>query len=95
MDPLEFCDVILGKPYFWKHHVVYESRPCSIIITLGRQFYRIPEVVPPIVISLISAKQCSKVISHTRKFIFFVIHSHSKHKVVATYVASTQSLSLQ
>jgi hypothetical protein len=44
IDPLEFCDVILGKPYLWKRHVVYESRPRSVIISLGRQLYRIPEV---------------------------------------------------
>jgi hypothetical protein len=76
--PLEVCDVILGKPYFQKNHVVYESRPRSVIITLGRQLYRILEVVPPIVISLIYDKQCSKVISHIEKFVFFVIHAHSK-----------------
>ena len=34
--PLEVCDVILGKPCLWKRHVVYESRPCSVIITLDR-----------------------------------------------------------
>jgi hypothetical protein len=74
---------------------VYESRPRSVIITLGRQLYRIPEVAPPTIISLISAKKCSKVISQTRKFIFFVIYAHSKKKVVATYIPSTQHLSLQ
>jgi hypothetical protein len=57
--------------------------------------YRIPEVAPLIVISLISAKKCSKVISKTRKFILFVIHAHSKKKVIATFMASTKSLSLQ
>jgi hypothetical protein len=61
--PLEVCDVLLGKPYLWKRHVVYESRPRSVIITLGRKLYRIPEVASPTAISLISAKQCSKVIS--------------------------------
>jgi hypothetical protein len=61
--PLEVCDVLLGKPYLWKRHVVYESRPHSVIITLGRKLYRIPEVASPTAISLISAKQCSKVIS--------------------------------
>jgi hypothetical protein len=76
--PLEVCDVILRHPYLWKHQAVYESRPCNVIITLGRQLYMIPEVVPPIAISLISAKQCSKVISQTKKFVFFVIHAHSK-----------------
>jgi hypothetical protein len=74
---------------------VYESRPRSVIITLGRQLYSIPEVAPPTAISLISAKQCSKVISQTGKFIFFVIRAHSKQKVAATSMASTQSLSLQ
>jgi hypothetical protein len=53
---LKVCDVILGQPYLWKLHVVYESRPCSVIITLNRKLYRIPEAVPPSVISLISAK---------------------------------------
>jgi hypothetical protein len=74
---------------------MYESRPHSIIITLGRQLYRIPKVVPPTFIFLISAKQCSKVISQIDKFVFFVIHSHSKQKVSATFVASTKSFSLQ
>jgi hypothetical protein len=36
IDPLEVCDVILGKTYFWKRHVVYVSRPHNVIITLGR-----------------------------------------------------------
>jgi hypothetical protein len=95
ISPLEVCDVLLGQPYLWKRHVMYESRPHNVIITLGRQLYRIPEVAPPTTISLISTKQCSKVISQTRKFIFFVICAHSKKKVAATSVASTQSLSLQ
>jgi hypothetical protein len=76
--PIEFFDVLLGQPYLWKHHDLYESRPCSVIITLGRKLYMIPEVAPPIAISLISAKQCSKVISQIRKFVFFVIYAHSK-----------------
>jgi hypothetical protein len=67
ISPLEVCDVLLGQPYLWKRHVVYESRPHSVIITLGRQLYRIPEVAPPTAISLISAKQCSKVISQTEE----------------------------
>jgi hypothetical protein len=79
----------------WKHHVVYESRPLSVIITLGRQLYKIPEVESPTIISLIFAKKCSKVISQIGKSIFFVIHAHSKQKVVATSVASTQCLSSQ
>jgi hypothetical protein len=95
ISPLEVCDVFLGQPYLWKHHVVYESRPHNVIITLVRQLYRIPEVASPTAISLISAKKCSKVISQTKKFVFFVIHAHNKKKVVTTYVASTQSISLQ
>jgi hypothetical protein len=63
ISPLEVCDVILGQPYLWKHHVVYESRPHNVIIALGIQLYRIPEVASPTTISLISAKQCTKVIS--------------------------------
>jgi hypothetical protein len=42
ISPLEFCDVILGHSYLWKQHVVYDSRPHSVIITLGRQLYMIP-----------------------------------------------------
>jgi hypothetical protein len=42
ISPLKVCDVILDQPYLWKRHVVYESRPCSVIITLGRQLYKIP-----------------------------------------------------
>jgi hypothetical protein len=94
ISPLKFCDFILGQPYLWKHHAVYESRPRSVIITLGRQLYRIPEVASPTAISLISAKKCSKVISQTRKFVFFVIRAHNKQKVTATSMVSTQHLSL-
>jgi hypothetical protein len=57
VTPLEFCDIILGQNYLWKCHFVYESRPHIVIINLDRKFYRIPEVVPPISISLISAKE--------------------------------------
>jgi hypothetical protein len=74
---------------------VYESRPRSVIITLCRQLYMIPEVAPPTSISLIYAKQCSKAISQTEKFVLFVIHAHSNQKFIATSVVSTHSLSLQ
>jgi hypothetical protein len=77
-SPLEVCDVILGQPYLWKHHAVYESSPRNVIITLNMKLYKIPEVVPPSAISLISAKKCRKVISQTVKFVFFVIHSYSE-----------------
>jgi hypothetical protein len=35
--PLEVCNVLLGQPYLWKHHVVYESRSGSVIITLNKK----------------------------------------------------------
>jgi len=34
VSPLEVCDVLLGQPYLWKCHAIYESRPHSVIITL-------------------------------------------------------------
>ena len=72
--PIDVSDVLLGQPYLWKRHAVYESRPRAVIITLGNKLYRIPEVPPPMTISLVTAKQCSKLISQTRKFIFLMIH---------------------
>ena len=71
---LKFCDVLLGKLYMWKHHVVYESRPHSVIINLGKKLYRIPETFPIIVVSLITTKQFQNVISQTRKFLLFMVH---------------------
>jgi hypothetical protein len=62
VSPLEVYDVILGKPYIWKHHVVYESRTYSVIVTLWGQIYTISEVVLATSISLILAKHCRKVI---------------------------------
>jgi hypothetical protein len=78
VSPLEICDVLLGQPYLLKHRVVYEFRPRNVIINLNKKLYRILEVVPPSAISLISAKKCRKVISQTRKFVFFVILSQSE-----------------
>eukprot|EP00253_Pinus_taeda_P006046 PITA_06046 len=78
--PLEVCDVLLGQPYLWKRHVV----PHAVIITLGNQLYRIPEVAPPTAIYLITAKQCSKLISKTGKFVFLTIRPQEKKKTVAT-----------
>ena len=82
--PLQVCDVLLGQPYFWKRHAVYESRPQTVIVTLGNKLYRIPEVAPPTAISLITAKQCSKLISKTGKFVFLMIRPQGKKKLVAT-----------
>jgi hypothetical protein len=95
VSPLEVCDVLLGQPYLWKRHVVYESRPRSVIITLNKKLYRIPEAVPPSAISLISAKKCRKVISQMGKFVFFVIRSQNKRKITTTSRVSATDLSTQ
>jgi hypothetical protein len=42
--PLDVSDVLLGQPYLWKRHAVYESRPHAVIITLGNKLYRIPKI---------------------------------------------------
>eukprot|EP00253_Pinus_taeda_P036053 PITA_36053 len=84
ISPLEFCDVLLGQPYLWKRHALYESRPHVVIITLGNNLYRIPEVALPSAISLVIAKQCSKLISKTGKFVFLMIRPQGKKKTVAT-----------
>jgi hypothetical protein len=45
--------------------------------------YRIPEIAPPTTISLVTTKQCSKLISKTRKFIFLMICPQGKWKTMA------------
>ena len=82
--PLDVCDVLLGQPYMWKRHVVYESPPHSVIVTLGVHLYRIQEVVPTIV----PPKQCHKLVSHTTKFNFFTIWLKGEQKDIATTTAS-------
>jgi hypothetical protein len=91
--PLKVCDVLLGQPYLWKCHVVYESRPRSVIITLKRKLYMIPEAVPPSDISLISANKCRNVISQMGKFVFFVILSQNERIITATSRVSADDLS--
>jgi hypothetical protein len=68
ISPRDVCDVLLGQPYLWKRHVVYEAQPHAVIVTLGNKLYRIPEVPPPVTISLVTAKHCSKLISKTGFF---------------------------
>jgi hypothetical protein len=75
----------------WKRHVVYESRPRSVIVSLGGHLYRIPEVV----LTTVPPKKCHKVVSHTTKFIFFTIYSKGEQKDTATTTASTQAPSIQ
>ena len=55
--PLEVCDVLVGQPYLWKRHVVYEYRPHTVIINFGNKLYNIPEVALPTAIYLITTKQ--------------------------------------
>jgi len=62
---------------------VYESRPHVVIVTLGNKLYRIPKVAPPTAISLVTAKQCSKLISKTGKFFFLMIRPQGKKKTMA------------
>jgi hypothetical protein len=69
--PLEVCDVLLGQPYMWECHVIYESKPRRFIVTMGGHPYRIPEVV----LTIVPTKQCRKLISHTAKFIIFTTWS--------------------
>jgi hypothetical protein len=95
VSTLEFFYVLLGQCYLWKCHVIYESRTHSVIITLNKKLYRIPEAVPPSAISLISAKKCRKVISQIGKFVFFMILSQNKRKITATSRISVANLSTQ
>jgi len=71
VSPIDVCDVLLGQPYMWKCHVVYESQPCNVIVSLGGHLYRIPEVV----LTTVPPKKFRKVVSHTAKFSFFTIYS--------------------
>jgi hypothetical protein len=83
--------VLLGQPYMWRRHVVYESRPRSVIVTLGGHLYRIPEVV----LTTVPPKKCRKVVSHTAKFSFFTICSKGEQKDTATTTALPQAPSIQ
>jgi hypothetical protein len=56
--PLEVYDVLLGQPYMWKCHDIYKSWPHNVIVILGGQLYKVPEVAPSTATSLISVKQC-------------------------------------
>jgi hypothetical protein len=75
----------------WRRHVVYESRPRSVIVTLGGHLYIIPEVVPTIV----PPKKCRKVVSHTVKFNFFTICSKGEQRDTAATTTLPQAPSIQ
>jgi hypothetical protein len=55
----------------------------------------VPEVAPTISTSLISKKQCRKVISHNTKLSLFTIQLDSEQEVIATITASAQDVSIQ
>jgi hypothetical protein len=86
--PLDACDVVLGQPYMWKNHVVYESRPRSVIITLGGHLYRMPKVV----LTTSPPKKHCKVISHMEKFILFTICSKDAQNTTRTIASSKLSI---
>jgi hypothetical protein len=91
VSPLDVCDVLLGQPYMWRRHVVYESRPHSVIVTLGGHLYKIPEVV----LTTVPPKKCRKVVSHTEKFSFFTICSKGEQRDTATTTKLPQAPSIQ
>jgi hypothetical protein len=84
VSPLEVCDVFLGQTYMWKCHVVYESRPHSFIITLGDQLYRVSEVVPNTLVSLIFVNLCRNVVSQNERFFLCMVQSKGESNFTAT-----------
>ena len=82
--PLEFCDVILGKPYMWKRHALYESILHSVIITLEKEREKILETLSSTSMSMITTKQWKKVISHTGKLSLFIIVYEGDHHTTRT-----------
>lgn len=90
--PLDVCDVLLGQPYMYQRHGVYESRPRSVTIKLGEKRYRIPEVCPTKTASLISAKQCKRLIAQTGAFIVLMIRpEQTKSVVLNTHAKVTEN----
>ena len=83
--------MLLGQPYMWRRHHVYESQPRSVIVTLGGHLYRIPEVV----LNTIPPKKCHKLVCHTTKFNFFTICTKGEKKDTATTTALPQAPSIQ
>eukprot|EP00253_Pinus_taeda_P009554 PITA_09554 len=71
-------------------HLPYNIKPftdeelCDIAPLEVCDLYTIPVVAPPIAISFVTAKQCSKLISIAGKFVFLMICPQGKKKIVAT-----------
>lgn len=38
VSPLEVSNVLLGQPYLWKRHDIYECKPLSMIITFANKY---------------------------------------------------------
>ena len=74
---------------------MYESRPRVVIISLCNSLYRIPEVAPPTATSLITTNKGSKLISQARKFIFCLVFSQSKGKIITTSMTPMKGPSMQ
>jgi hypothetical protein len=78
--------LLMSLGLFWDNHIcgylmLYMSlEPRSVIITLGGQLYRILEVVP----TTPPPKQCCKLISHTEKFILFIVCSKDSQNTTIT-----------
>ena len=85
-------EMFLQVSYIFGNIIMCKSIDVVASLLLGIHLYMIPQVAPPTAISLISSKQCKKVISQTRNFILFMIHSHSEWMVAATFMASAQGL---
>jgi hypothetical protein len=75
----------------WKHHVIYDSWPRSVIATLGGHLYRVPEAV----LTTIPPKEGRKVISHATKFSLFMIRSEGEEKYMTTTASLAQDHSIQ
>ena len=66
----------------WKRHAVYESRPRSVIVTLGGKLYQIPETVAPKTVL-----QGMNISSHIRKLFLFTIVYEGEHQITSTPLA--------
>lgn len=66
----------------YQRHGIYESCPRSVTIKLGGHKYRILEVSPAHSASLISAKQCRKLIAQIGTFVLLIIRPEGERKLV-------------
>jgi hypothetical protein len=95
VSPLEDFYFISVQTHMLKYHAIYVSLPYSVIVTLGGQLYRVPNIDPTTTNSLILAKQCCKVIFQTTKFLLFMIQSHGEQNIVVATIALAQDIFIQ